>query len=85
MKTPINISKKLPKKYNIKSGSIKSKIFPKHKERDVILIDIIIKIKIAGSEIFVFLTPYVIPIPKESMLVDIASSIDEINIKPPLY
>ena len=47
-------------------------IFPKYKEIKVIKKEIQNKISFAICEIFVFFIPYVIPIPRESILLDIA-------------
>ena len=42
--------------------------------------EIINKISLLKKEIFIFFIPYVIPIPRESILLDIASIIELINI-----
>lgn len=51
------------------------KAFPKNTENDVIKIDIINKINLLKKNIFVFLIPYVRPIPKESILIEVARNI----------
>ena len=58
-------------------------ILPKSIEIYVISSEIINKIIFPNLDIFVFFIPYVIPIPKESILLDIAKS-NEFNIITPL-
>lgn len=47
--------------------------------------EIVNKIILAGKEILVFLSPYVIPIPKESILRAIAKRINSDNVKTSIY
>ena len=66
-----------------KLGKILCIMFPKNIEKYVIVIDIINKIILPIKDIFVFFIPYVMPMPKESMLLEIANKI-EFNIITPL-
>lgn len=72
---PINLVKKFGKMDCIK--------FPKNIEREVMVMEIMNKIIFPIRDIFVFFIPYVIPIPSESMLLEIANKI-EFNIITPL-
>ena len=56
----------------------------KNKAKYVIEIDIIKRINLLKKEIFIFLIPYVIPIPSESILLETANINEFNNIKTPL-
>ena len=62
-----------------KAGKIFIKTFPKKTEKQAVRNEIKNNIKFAPKEIFVFFIPYVIPIPKESILLTI-DKIIEFNI-----
>ena len=57
-------------------------IFPKNIDIYVVMSDIVNKIIFPILDIFVFFIPYVIPIPSESILLDIAKSNEFIIITP---
>lgn len=80
---PIDIKIKLPINFVKKVGKIFWMKFPKNKEKYVVVKEIINKIIFPIKEIFVFLIPYVIPIPSESILLETDNNI-EFNIITPL-
>ena len=82
MYIPIQIKIKHPKKLVNKFGSIYWIILPKNIEIYVVINEIANKIILLNLDIFVFLIPYVMPIPKESILLDIAKSIEFTIITP---
>lgn len=82
MYIPIQISIKHPKKLVNTFGNIYWIRFPKNIDIYVVISDIANKIIFPILDIFVFLIPYVIPIPKESMLLDNAKSNEFIIITP---
>lgn len=62
----------IPINFVIIEGRMCDNRFPKEIERLVITNEIPNKINLEREEILVFLSPYVIPIPNESMLTEIA-------------
>ena len=81
---PIDIRRKLPINFVKKLGSMTCINFPKYIDKYVIVIEIINKISLPINDILVFFIPYVIPIPSESILLEIDNKI-EFNIITPLY
>ncbi len=80
---PINTRITVPINLVMKTGKIAWIIFPKNMDKYVINVEITNSIIFPINDIFVFCIPYVIPIPSESMLLEIASKI-EFNIITPL-
>ena len=82
MYIPMQIKIKHPKKFVKEFGSIYWIIFPKNIDIYVVISEITNKIILLNLDIFVFLIPYVTPIPKESILLDIDKSIEFTIITP---
>ena len=82
MYIPIQISLKHPKKLVNTFGNIYWITFPKNMDIYVIISDIANKSIFPIFDIFVFFIPYVMPIPKESILLDIAKNNEFIIITP---
>ena len=82
MYIPIQIKIKHPKKLVNECGNIYWIILPKNIDIYVVISEIINKIILLNLDILVFLIPYATPIPKESILLDIAKSIEFIIITP---
>ena len=80
---PITIKRPLPKKFIIISEKNFFIKLPKSNEKIEIPNEIQNKINVLQKEILVFFKPYVIPIPRESMLLATASSNELINIMIP--
>gem|GEM_PF-3804393 len=84
IKIPIKISIKFPIILVIISGNISFNILPNQIEKMEMIKEMKNKIILARLDILVFLIPYVIPIPRESILLEIANIKELTNIKTPL-
>lgn len=82
MYIPIQISNKQPKKLVNIFGKIYWITLPKNIDRYVVISDIVNKIIFPILDIFVFFIPYVMPMPKESILLDVAKNNEFIIITP---
>ena len=82
MYIPIQIRIRQPRKLVNDFGSMYWIIFPNNIDIYVVINEIANRIIFPIFDIFVFLIPYVIPIPKESILLDIAKSNEFIIITP---
>ena len=79
-KNPRTIKMIDPRKLLIPEGRILSKKSPKIKEKEVTIIDIAKSISLLIGDNFVFFNPFVMPIPKESILLEIAKIKTLVNI-----
>ena len=83
MKSPIPIKIKFPISLVAKSEKIFFKKSPNQTDKIEIKKEIVNKTILAKQDIFVFLIPYVIPMPRESMLLESAKISELINITIP--
>lgn len=82
-KMPIAIKIIFPINLVTKSGKIVLIIFPNHTDKTEMVKEITNKTIFARIEILVFLMPYVMPIPRESILLESDKTSELINIKTP--